>query len=112
MVAPLVENAVRHGIEPRPEGGTVRVTAAGAGPDCVVTVSDDGAGMGPEAGRAPSRVDADHGGIAEVTRRLHAAFGGTCDLHVDSRPGGGTTVRLRIPARDREQDPRGRLLVG
>jgi hypothetical protein len=112
VVAPLVENAVRHGIEPKPEGGTVHVTASGAGPDCVVTVSDDGAGMGPEASRAASRVDARHGGIAEVTRRLHAAFGSTCDLHVDSRPGSGTTVRLRVPARDRQQAPTGRLLVG
>ena len=112
VVAPLVENAVRHGIEPKPGGGTVHVTAAGAGADCVVTVSDDGAGMGPEASRAASQVDARHGGIAEVTRRLQAAFGSTCDLHVDSRPGSGTTVRLRVPARDREQEPVDRLLVG
>jgi bifunctional non-homologous end joining protein LigD len=112
VVAPLVENAVRHGIEAKPEGGTVHVTASGAGADCLVTVSDDGAGMGPEASRAASQVDARHGGIAEVTRRLQAAFGSSCGLHVDSRPGSGTTVRLRVPARDRAQAPAGRLLVG
>ncbi|MCD2193426.1 histidine kinase [Actinomycetospora endophytica] len=112
VVAPLVENAVRHGIEPKPEGGTVHVTASGAGADCLVTVSDDGAGMGPEAFRAASQVDARHGGIAEVSRRLQAAFGSSCDLHVDSRPGSGTTVRLRVPARDREQVPTEQLLVG
>ena len=111
VVAPLVENAVRHGIEPKPEGGTVRVTAAGAGSDCVVTVSDDGAGMGPEASRAASQVDARHGGIGEVTRRLHAAFGSACDLHVDSRPGSGTSVRLRVPARRRDQPVPGHRLV-
>ncbi|MEJ2869601.1 histidine kinase [Actinomycetospora sp. OC33-EN08] len=113
VVAPLVENAVRHGIEPVLDGGTVRVTAAGAGPDCVITVSDDGAGMGPEASRAASQVDARHGGIAEVTRRLRAAFEGGSDLHVDSRAGSGTTVRLRVPAtRADEEPPAGRLLVG
>lgn len=112
VVAPLVENAVRHGIEPVRGGGTVRITAAGAGPDCVVTVSDDGAGMGPEASRAASLVDARHGGIAEVTRRLRATYGVRCDLHVDSRAGSGTTVRLRVPASRAEEPPGGRLLVG
>jgi anti-sigma regulatory factor (Ser/Thr protein kinase) len=111
VVSPLVENAVRHGIEPKPEGGTVRVTAAGVGTDCVVTVSDDGAGMGPEASRAASQVDARHGGISEVTRRLHATFGSACDVHVDSRPGSGTSVRVRVPARHRDQSEPDRLLV-
>jgi anti-sigma regulatory factor (Ser/Thr protein kinase) len=109
VVAPLVENAVRHGIEPKPEGGTVHVTATGVGTDCVVTVSDDGAGMAPEASRAASQVYAPDGGIGEVTRRLRAAFGSACDLHVDSRPGSGTSVRVRVPARDRSEP--GRLLV-
>ncbi|GAA4801794.1 hypothetical protein GCM10023200_43500 [Actinomycetospora chlora] len=98
VVAPLVENAVRHGIEPVPGGGAVSVFAAGSGSDCVITVSDDGAGMGPEATRAASQVDRRHGGIAEVSRRLQAAFGSQCDVHVDTRPGVGTAVRLRIPA--------------
>ena len=98
VVAPLVENAVRHGIEPVPGGGSVSVFAAGSGSDCVITVSDDGAGMGPEATRAASQVDRRHGGIAEVSRRLQAAFGSQCDVHVDTRPGVGTAVRLRIPA--------------
>ncbi len=110
IVSPLVENAVRHGIEPKPEGGTVRVTASGVGADCVVTVSDDGAGMGPEASRAASQVDARHGGISEVTRRLHATFGSACDVHVDSRPGSGTSVRVRVPAH-RDQSETGRRLV-
>jgi sensor histidine kinase YesM len=102
---------VRHGIEPKPEGGTVHVTATGAGTDCVVTVSDDGAGMGPDASRAASQVDARHGGIGEVTRRLRAACGSACDLHVESRPGSGTSVRVRVPARDLDQSEPGRLLV-
>jgi anti-sigma regulatory factor (Ser/Thr protein kinase) len=112
VVSPLVENAVRHGIEPKPDGGTVRVTAAGVGTDCVVTVSDDGTGMGPDASREASQVDARHGGIGEVTRRLHAAFGSASDVHVESRPGSGTSVRVRVPARHRDESAPDHLLVG
>lgn len=111
VVAPLVENAVRHGIEPVPGGGSVSVFASGSGADCVITVSDDGAGMGPEATRAASQVDRRHGGIAEVSRRLHATFGSQCDVHVDTRPGVGTAVRLRLPAVTAAEAP-SRVLVG
>ena len=52
-IQPLVENAVRHGLAGRPGGGTVSVTAEDAGPDCVISVEDDGIGMDPEdVGRA------------------------------------------------------------
>jgi signal transduction histidine kinase len=98
VLAPLVENAVRHGVEPVPGGGTVTVSAAGAGEQCVITVTDDGAGMGPEATRAASQVDRRHGGIAEVSRRLRATFGSHCDVDVDTRPGVGTAIRLRVPS--------------
>jgi len=94
VVAPLVENAVRHGIEPTPGGGSVEVTASGAGSDVVITVADDGAGADPDALRAASA-----GGIGEATRRLREVFGADADLNVESRPGAGTTVRLRVPAR-------------
>ncbi|GAA4911695.1 ATP-dependent DNA ligase [Actinomycetospora succinea] len=112
VVAPLVENAVRHGIEPVPGGGSVSVFASGSGSDCVITVSDDGAGMGPEATRTASQVDRRHGGIAEVSRRLHATFGSQCDVHVDTRPGVGTAVRLRLPAVTASATEPSRVLVG
>ena len=47
-IQPLVENAVRHGLAGRPGGGTVSVTAEDVGPDCVISVEDDGVGMDPE----------------------------------------------------------------
>lgn len=98
VVAPLVENAVRHGIEPVPGGGSISVFAAGGSSECVITVSDDGAGMGPEATRAASRVDRRHGGIAEVSRRLRAAYGSRFHVDVDTHSGAGTAIRLRVPA--------------
>ena len=54
-IQPLVENAVRHGLAGRPGGGTVSVTAEDAGPDCVISVEDDGIGMDPEAIGRPAR---------------------------------------------------------
>ena len=58
---PLVENAVRHGLSGKPNGGTITITAENAGAECVIIVEDDGVGMDPRAadrrprGRAPVR---------------------------------------------------------
>ncbi|TVT13827.1 sensor histidine kinase, partial [Amycolatopsis rhizosphaerae] len=48
VLEPLVENAIRHGIEPRSGTGTVLVRGEAEGNDCVITVEDDGVGMDPE----------------------------------------------------------------
>ena len=94
VVAPLVENAVRHGVEPVPGGGSVEVTATAVGAATLITVADDGAGTDPAALHAGTQ-----GGLAEVRRRLQEHLGPDADLSVDTRPGVGTTVRLRVPAR-------------
>jgi len=87
-VQPLVENAVRHGIEGTPRGGTVTITAARVGADCVLTVSDNGLGMDP------SRLtDA----VTDVRERLRAAPGPAAALEVDTAPEAGTTITLRLP---------------
>ena len=93
-VQTLVENAVRHGLTRREEGGCVRVGSRDVGADgFVVEVSDDGVGFDPQA---PLPLDGRvHLGLANVRTRLEAACGGT--LEVESAPGRGTTVRLRIP---------------
>ncbi|MDQ2706761.1 MAG: histidine kinase [Actinomycetota bacterium] len=87
---PLVENAVRHGIEGAPRGGTVGITAEPDGPDCVITVSDDGLGMDPD--RLTET-------ITDVRERLSAA-GHSRVFRVDTAPGTGTTVTIRVPIRD------------
>jgi len=87
-VQPLVENAVRHGIEGTPRGGTVTITAAQVGPDCVLTVSDDGLGMDPVR-----LTDA----VTDVRERLRAAPGPAAALEVVTAPEVGTTITLRLP---------------
>lgn len=81
----VVENAVRHGIEDEPDGGTVSISAVDAGGDCVITVTDDGPGRAPPAG------------LDDVDARLHAAFGVGYGLLADATEGAGTTVTLRVP---------------
>ncbi|HEY2956330.1 MAG TPA: sensor histidine kinase [Candidatus Eisenbacteria bacterium] len=91
LLQPLVENAIRHGVSPRPAGGTVRIAARREGDRLVVEVSDDGAGMDPA--HAPSGAGF---GLHAVRERLRVA-GRPHDLEIESAPGRGTRVRVTLP---------------
>jgi two-component system LytT family sensor kinase len=95
---PLVENAVRHGVERRSGGsGRVAITARVAGGDMELRVSDDGSGIEPE--RIPTVLAGAGGGIglSNVDARLRATFGDRYGLQIESEPGHGTTVVMRVP---------------
>src|SRR5215217_5019816 len=95
---PLVENAVRHGIEARPEGGLVAIEGRDLGTDVELRVCDDGAGIDPA--RAAAALDGRGGGIGlgNVHGRLVATFGEGYGLAVE-RDGDepGTTVVMTLP---------------
>ena len=99
---PLVENAVRHGLAER-RSGSVEIIARDEGADCVITIEDDGIGMDPEALRlGPGDVlsegeQAAHVGLTNVDHRLRAAFGNDYGLVVETAPGAGTKVIMRVP---------------
>lgn len=99
---PLVENAVRHGLAGR-SGGTVEITARDDGADCLITIEDDGIGMDPDALRAGAGdvlgddESAAHVGLTNVDHRLRAAFGNDYGLVVETAPGAGTKVIMRVP---------------
>ncbi|CRK53673.1 Two component system sensor kinase [Rhodococcus sp. RD6.2] len=105
---PLVENAVRHGLAGQSKG-TVTIVAADEGADCVISVEDDGVGMDPELLRSgsldavaegsggPSAKESAHVGLANVDDRLRAAFGDDYGLVVETAPGAGTRVSMRVP---------------
>jgi two-component system LytT family sensor kinase len=96
-VQPLVENAVRHGIERRAGTGRISIEAHVAGGDVELHVSDDGSGIEPE--RIPGVLAGAGGGIglSNVDARLRATFGERYALRIDSQPGRGTSVIMTVP---------------
>jgi two-component system, LytTR family, sensor kinase len=96
---PLVENAVRHGLEGKPDIGHVSILAEDAGPECVISVEDDGVGDDPERVRRILAGDpsSDSVGLGNVDERLRAVFGDDYGLVVETAPGAGTKVVVRVP---------------
>ncbi|WP_435746114.1 sensor histidine kinase [Nocardioides sp. SYSU DS0663] len=98
-IQPLVENAVRHGLESADGGGRITITAHDRGQECVIEVEDDGAGEDPERVRRALAGDAslDSIGLGNVDARLRNAFGDDFGLVVETAPGAGTKVVVRVP---------------
>jgi sensor histidine kinase YesM len=89
LLQPLVENAIRHGIEPQVAGGRIRIAAARAG-GLELTVQDTGCGLGDEPGSGF--------GLDNVRARLAALFGDAGSLEIAQGPEGGVLATLRLPS--------------
>ncbi|WP_213010220.1 sensor histidine kinase [Paractinoplanes toevensis] len=96
---PLVENAVRHGLSRKPGVGMVSIEARDAGAECHITVEDDGVGMDPAvfAPGGSENDDGQHVGLTNVDERLRSVFGDRFGLVVETAPGAGTKVSMRVP---------------
>ena len=96
---PLVENAVRHGLETKDGQGTVTILAEDAGAHCLISVEDDGVGMAPERVREAlsGEPGSDHVGLGNVDERLRTIFGDAYGLTVATAPGAGTKVSVKVP---------------
>lgn len=91
LVQPLVENAIRHGLEPKAEGGEVVVRGFLRDGALVVEVVDSGRGFTAAPG-------SEGVGLANVRRRLASRYGPAASLDVAATAGGGVTARIVMPA--------------
>ena len=91
ILQPIVENAIRHGILPRPIGGCLWVRATRRGAMLVLEVEDDGVGLQTDA-RPRTGV-----GLTNTRRRLEGLYGNAARLHIDPSHVRGTIVRIEIP---------------
>jgi signal transduction histidine kinase/CheY-like chemotaxis protein len=99
-IQPIVENALRHGILPRVEGGEIRIEVADEGDRIRVRIQDDGVGMTESRRQALLTGEYKGGiGLTNIGRRLKSYYGE--GLEIASEPGRGTTVQFRIPKEER-----------
>ena len=95
MVQTLVENAIKHGLEPKPEGGKLSLKAEVVHGKLSLTVTDTGLGFGRAAS---SGMTAGSGvGLANIRERLQLLYGAKASLTLTENPGGGTRVTLAVP---------------
>jgi sensor histidine kinase YesM len=91
LLQPIVENAIKHGLEPKVEGGNVSVSAEREGDRLLVTVSDTGFGFSDNADSKGTGV-----GLANLRERLQVLYDGRATLNIaDANP--GTRIRISIP---------------
>ena len=91
LLQPIVENAIKHGLEPKVEGGRVRVAARRSGETMVLTVADNGLGFSDHADSSGAGV-----GLANLRERLAVLYDGQATLTVaDAAP--GTVITIQVP---------------
>jgi len=97
LLQPLIENSIKHGLEPRLKGGTVTLRSRMDGDRVLIEVADDGVGMGNKPASALRRTGAGIG-MKNVRERLEVLYGNQARFEVVSSPGRGTLVSIEIPA--------------
>ncbi len=90
LLQPLVENAIRHGLEPKIEGGSVQVFASSSSGRLQIEVRDDGIGLAGDAAGAGY-------GLEHVRERLRTLYGDAAALTIAARPEGGVRARVELP---------------
>ena len=91
MLQSLVENSIKHGLEPKPEGGSLTISADISNGRLRVTVADSGLGF------AAAEVSGSGVGLANVRERLAALYGGAAKLSIEANSPSGTIVTIEVP---------------
>jgi len=101
ILQPLIENSIKHGLEPRIHGGTVTLRSRIRGERLLLEVEDDGVGLAPERDVAmpvSGLVRQGNGiGMKNVRERMEVLYGGDAVMEMESRPGRGTRITLDMP---------------
>ena len=98
IMATLVENAIKHGLEARPRGGLIDIDAHRDGNRLVVEVRDDGIGFSP-------RTETGHGvGLANTRARLAALYGDRASLEISENAPSGVVATATIPLETADAD--------
>ena len=102
-IQPLVENAVRHGLEGQDGPGQITITATDEGTEAGISVEDNGSGSDPDvirrvlSGGGRASGEADGVGLANVDARLRQVYGDDHGLVVETAIGAGTKASFRVP---------------
>jgi two-component system LytT family sensor kinase len=98
LLQPLIENSIKHGIEPRIGGGTITMRSRLHEASMMIEVEDDGVGIAEARVPDGGVVRKGNGiGMRNVRERLEVLYGEAARFDVMSRPGRGTRVTLEIP---------------
>jgi two-component system LytT family sensor kinase len=92
ILQPIVENAVKHGIETGSGRGRITIEAQDQDDECWLMIHDDGAGF-----EVNGVVDEQGTALANIHQRLRQTYGLAHGLVIKSKVGSGTTVQMRIP---------------
>ena len=107
LLQPLIENSIKHGLEPRISGGTVTLRSRIAEDRLLLEIEDDGVGIepgGPTTAPVSGLVREGSGiGMRNVRERIQVLYGDEAHVDIVSRPGRGTRVSLRMPLATREE---------
>ena len=95
LIQPVVENAIKHGLSPKIEGGSILIRSRVEEEKLVIEVEDDGVGM--DASEASAHPDRTRIGMANVAERLQVLYPNTAWMTVGNRMHGGTIITLHLP---------------
>lgn len=97
LLQPLIENSIKHGLEPRIGGGTITLRSKLDGDRLHIEVADDGVGMGEKQTTRLRRTGAGIG-MKNVRERLEVLYGAHAHFEVISSPGRGTSIIIELPS--------------
>lgn len=93
ILQPLIENAIKHGILPRPEGGYIEIAAQQKDDRLILEVNDDGVGI-PDQNSDRIKEGL---GISSTKKRLQTLYGAQHRIEIKNRENGGLVVHLSLP---------------